>query len=84
MSAMVISAPQKQRARPSAVWVGSLQPASHIPYFRAVDARCYRYSRKSASVRFERNTDHAFSNAARAASKSVAVPLVASPGLLPG
>jgi hypothetical protein len=28
---------------------------------------------KSASVRFERNTDHALSNAPRAASKSVAV-----------
>jgi hypothetical protein len=84
MSAIPISAPQKQRDRPSAVCVGSLQPASHIAYFHAVDARSRRYSRKSASVRFTRKVDHALSNPARAASKVVAVPLVASPGSLPG
>jgi hypothetical protein len=36
------------------------------------------------NFRFERKTDQALSNAARAASKSVAVPFVPSPGLLPG
>ena len=39
LSAIPISAPQKQRARPSAVWVGRLQRASYIAYFHAVDAR---------------------------------------------
>ena len=42
--------------------VGSLQRASHIADFQALDARWRRYSRKSASVRFERNTDHALLN----------------------
>jgi hypothetical protein len=84
ISAMLISAPQKQRDRPLAIWVGSLQPASHMAYFHAVDARWRRYSRKSASVRFARKVDQALSNAARAASKLVAMPSVASPGLLPG
>jgi hypothetical protein len=31
--------------------VGSLHPESHIAYFHAVKARCFRYSSKSASVR---------------------------------
>jgi hypothetical protein len=39
MSVIPISALQKQRDRRSTVWVGSLQPASHIAYFQAVLAR---------------------------------------------
>jgi hypothetical protein len=77
---IMISTPQKQRARPSAVCVGSLQPASHMAYFHAVDARWRRYSRKSASVRFARKTDQALSNAVRAASNEAAVPWLPSPG----
>src|SRR5215475_3706072 len=40
-----IAAPQKQRDLPSAICVGILQPASHIAYFHAVEARWYRYLR---------------------------------------
>jgi hypothetical protein len=35
---VVISAPQKHLERSSRVWVGILQPASHIAYFQAVEA----------------------------------------------
>jgi hypothetical protein len=47
MPLMSITAPQKHLDRPLASWVGSLHPESHIAYFHAVQARCFRYSSKS-------------------------------------
>jgi hypothetical protein len=75
---------QKHVVRPLANWVGSLHPESHIAYFQAVQARCFRYSSKSASVRLARKTRHANSKASRASPKLAAVPDVQSPGKEPG
>jgi hypothetical protein len=47
---MVISAPQKQRDRPSAVCVGNSAGAAHIACFHASLARRRRYTRKSCAV----------------------------------
>jgi hypothetical protein len=38
-TALFISAPQKQRARPSCVCVGIFNPASYSAYFHAVKSR---------------------------------------------
>ena len=40
MAAIPISAPQKHRDRPSATWVGSLRPASHMACSHHSIARC--------------------------------------------
>jgi len=48
--AMSISAPQKHRARPSWVCVGSLWPVSHIACFHAVQARAAIVGEVSVSV----------------------------------
>jgi hypothetical protein len=84
MPLMSITAPQKQMDWPLASCVGSLHPESHIAYFHAVQARCFRYSSKSASVRLARKTRQASSKSPRARSKLAAVPDVQSLGWLPG
>ena len=84
MPLMSITAPQKHLDWPLASCVGSLHPESHIAYFHAVQARCFRYSSKSASVRLARKTSHANSKSQRASSKLAAVPDVQSPGSEPG
>jgi hypothetical protein len=84
MPLMSITAPQKHLDWPLASCVGSWHPESHIAYFHAVQARCFRYSWKSASVRFAKNTCQALSKASRAWSKVAAVPDVHSLGWLPG
>ena len=81
---MSITAPQKHLDWPLASCVGSLHPESHIAYFHAVQARCFRCSSKSASVRLARKTSHANSKSPRASSKLAAVPDVQSPGSEPG
>ena len=73
-------APQKHLNWPLATWVGSLHPESQIAYFHAVQARCFRYSSKSASVRSARKSRQASSKSIRAWSKVAAVPDVHSLG----
>jgi hypothetical protein len=63
---MSITAPQKHLDWPLASCEGNLHPESHIAYFHAVQARCFRYSSKSASVRLARKTSHANSKSPRA------------------
>ena len=64
------SAIPKHRNRPSATWVGSLRPASHMACFQASIARCRLYSVKSASVSLGSSHCHAVSKVARAACSS--------------
>src|SRR5580692_12887530 len=66
MPLMSITAPQKHLDWPLVSCVGSWHPESHIAYFHAVQARCFRYSSKSASLRFAKNTCQALSKASRA------------------
>jgi hypothetical protein len=84
MPLVSITAPQKQLDWPLASCVGSLHAESHIAYFHAVQARRFRYSSKSASVRLARKTSYANSKSPRASSKLAAVPDVQSPGCEPG
>jgi hypothetical protein len=54
-SAMLISAPQKQRERPSASCVGTLQPASHMACFQRSNASWRPDRSKSCSVSLGRS-----------------------------
>jgi hypothetical protein len=80
MPFMSITAPQKHLDWPLASCVGSVHPESHIAYFHAVQARCFRHSSKSASARSARKTRQASSKSIRAWSKVAAVPDVHSLG----
>jgi hypothetical protein len=71
MPLMSITAPQKHLNWPLASCVGNLHPESRIAYFHAVQARCFRYSSKSASVRLARKTRRASSKSIRAFSRLV-------------
>jgi hypothetical protein len=81
---LVISAPQKQRARSFFVCVGSFRLSSCIRYFQAAQSRFWRHSSKCASVRVDRSRFHASSNSTRASSNVSPVPLVCCPGIAPG
>jgi hypothetical protein len=80
---LVISKPQKQRAKSFFVCVGSFRPFTCIRYFHAFQSRFWRHSSKCASVRVGRSRFHASSNSARASNVSP-VPLVCCPGSQPG